>query len=435
MKFKGTIPPEIIHAIKNNKCVLFVGSGLSSKVERSNGKTLPLWGSFLNELLEYAKAKNSIFWNGPEEIADTIKKGNFLLAAQELQECISLGEFSDFLNSIFRDKKVVPTSTHKNIFKIPFRSILTTNYDSLLEGAYALTHEGQVPIKFTQEDLKTISSPLRNEDFFLFKIHGDIDRPDSIILGSRSYNQILFRTPEYLHFLETLFTTHTVLFVGFSGNDIDMDFVIDRLSTIYSRTLNKHYILLPNNKYNLTEKRRLLLDKRLEVIDYEVDDKHSEVDYFFETLNDLMNKNVEQPTKTRKKNDDFRSDLFIVSSKSFHKNHEKMITSILSNFNHISSTMWFFGLDSIKDYEELNSNIERSKNVIMFFDQDILKLKEIESLFELITLREIDEKIKIIPIAVTLDLTTLPVFIRRRMIFVEELNSETLTEILKRYNL
>ncbi len=206
MQFKGTIPPELVTAIRNNKCVLFVGSGLSAKVQRSNNKNLPLWGSFLGELLNWAKTKNAIFWNGPEEIEEIIKKGNYLLAAQELQECISLGEFSEFLNSIFRDKKVVPSSTHKNIFKTPFRAILTTNYDTLIEGAYSLTHEGQVAIKFIQEDLKTISSPLRSEDFFLFKIHGDIDRPESIVLGSRSYNQSLFRTPEYLHFLETLFT-------------------------------------------------------------------------------------------------------------------------------------------------------------------------------------------------------------------------------------
>ncbi|WP_026954676.1 SIR2 family NAD-dependent protein deacylase [Algoriphagus vanfongensis] len=437
MKFKGTIPPEIIQAIKSNRCILFVGSGLSAKVARTNGKKLPLWGAFLNELLDYAKSKNAIFWNGPEEIEDTIKKGNYLLAAQELQECISLGEFSEFLNSIFRDRKVIPTTTHKNVFKIPFRAILTTNYDSLLEGAYALTHEGQVPVKFTQEDLKTISSPLRNEDFFLFKIHGDIDRPESIVLGSRSYNQILFRTPEYLHFLETLFTTHTVLFVGFSGNDIDMDFVIDRLSTIYSRTLNKHYILLPNNKFNLTEKRRLLLDKRLEVIDYEADSNHSEVDNFFDALNELQTNSSEQDIKPkpRKRNFDFKSDIFIISSKNFHDKYENVITKTLSKFKHIESQMWFIGLDSIKDYEDLNRNIERSDNVVMFFDSEVLKMKEIESLFELITLREIDEKIKIIPIAIVSDPIRLPVFIRRRMIFMEELNEENLTNILKSYKI
>ena len=174
--FKGTIPPELIEAIKNNKCVLFVGSGLSAKVKRSNKAKLPLWGEFLLELLEWAKTKNAIFWNGDQEIKDIILKGNYLLAAQELQECISLGEFSDFLNNVFREKNVKPTETHKDIFKIPFRCILTTNYDTLLEGAFTLTHDGQVAVKFIQEDLKTIASPLRKEDFFIFNPDFAVDK-------------------------------------------------------------------------------------------------------------------------------------------------------------------------------------------------------------------------------------------------------------------
>lgn len=442
-KFKGTIPPELIQAIKNNKCILFVGSGLSAKVTRSTNKTLPLWGGFLEELLDWSKSKNAIFWNGPEEITDIIKKGNFLLAAQELQECISLGEFAEFLNFVFRDKKVIPTETHKNIFKTPFRAILTTNYDTLLEGAFALTHDGQMPIKFTQEDLQTISSPLRSEDFFLFKIHGDIDRPESIILGSKSYNQILFRTPEYLHFLETLFTTHTVLFIGFSGNDIDLDFVTDRLSTIYSRTLNKHYILLPNDKYNLTEKRRLLLDKRLEVIDYEKDKSHSEVDFFFNTLDELVNSSSPTTTTTTtttatatatvpsQRNRKDKKDLLFLSSKNFEAKHRESLKNTLEGFEY-QSYGWFWGFDSGFSHEKLNSLIETSNIVVMFFDKDLLKHKEIESVFELITLREVDEQVKIIPITIG-DTAIAPAFIRRRSIFMKEFDLERMKKILEGY--
>jgi hypothetical protein len=433
MDFKGTIPPELIQSIKNNRCILFIGSGLSAKVQRSNNKSLPLWGAFLSELLSWAKSKNAIFWNGSEEIEEIIKKGNYLLAAQELQECISLGEFSEFLNSVFRDRKVIPSKTHLNIFKTPFRAILTTNYDTLIEGAFALTHEGQVPVKFIQEDLKTISSPLRSEEFFLFKIHGDIDRPESIILGSRSYNQLLFRTPEYLHFLETLFTTHTVLFVGFSGNDIDLDFVIDRLSTIYSRTLNKHYILLPKSKYNLTEKRRLLLDRRLEVVEYEEDPKHIQVDYFFDTLDKIINHGPTKETIQEVKTSlNPLADILILSSKLFNSKHEKLVTDVIRKSFPVKSTAWFFGFESVKNMSAMNDMIASSNVVFIFFDNALLKIKEIESLFELITLREIDQKVKIIPIAIGMEPINLPKFLLRRIIYVQtELTRKVLEAIIK----
>lgn len=432
-QFQGTIPPELVEAIKHNKCVLFVGSGLSAKVKRSNNSKLPLWGEFLTELLDWAKTKNSLFWNGPQEIKDIISKGNYLLAAQELQECINLGEFADFLNTVFRDKDVKPTETHKDIFKIPFRCILTTNYDTLLEGAYTLTHNGQVPVKFVQEDLRTIASPLRKEDFFIFKVHGDIDRPDSIVLGSRSYNRLLFRTPEYLHFLETLFTTHTVIFVGFSGSDIDLDFIIDRLSTIYSRTLNKHYILLPENKYNLTEKRRLLLDRRLEVIEYPKDDTHTQVDGFFNKLNELIN-NI--TPKTNKKSKKVKNELLIISSEKFQDKNEAVVSQAIDELNiSFSRRAWYYGLSSKSD------NIEKEKLlfdllkdfpvVLMFFDREVLRAKEVERLFELLTLREVEEKATIIPIAT--DFFDLPLFIKRRVIYVDEITSENIRSIIETF--
>ena len=436
MKYKGTIPPELIDSIKQEKCILFVGSGLSAKIERKNKKNLPLWGAFLRELLEWAKSKNAMFWNGPDEIEEIIKKGNYLLAAQELQECITLGEFSEFLNSIFRDINVRPSKTHKEIFKIPFRAILTTNYDNLLEGAYALTHNGQVPIKFIQEDLKTISSPLRNEDFFIFKIHGDIDRPESIILGSKSYNQILFRTPEYLHFLETLFTTHTVLFVGFSGDDTDYNFITNRLSTIYSRTLNKHYILVPNGKYNLTEKRRLLLDKRLEVIEYEKDAKHTQVDHFFEKLQNLISNEESTEIKFPKskivprKESDFLSDILIISSEKFQKQNGELVMNALQDSFDFKGSVWFYGINSMKD-DIVSDLIKRSLYAIIFFDNETMNKNEIKRLFQLITLREIDEKMRIIPIAIgNFDA---PIFMKRRMTFIKQpLTKKGLVEIIKR---
>ncbi|GAA0744693.1 SIR2 family protein [Gaetbulibacter jejuensis] len=438
MNYKGTIPPELIDSIKNGKCILFVGAGLSAKIKRTNRKQLPLWGAFLSELLEWAKSKNAMFWNGPDEIEEIIKKGNYLLAAQELQECVTLGEFSEFLNSVFRDLDVKPSETHKNIFKIPFRALLTTNYDNLLEGAYALTHSGQVPIKFTQEDLNTISSPLRSEEFFIFKIHGDVDRPESIILGSRSYNQILFRTPEYIHFLETLFTTHTVLFVGFSGEDVDFDFVINRLSTIYSRTLNKHYILLPNSKYNLTEKRRLLLDKRLEVIEYEPDKTHSQVDAFFESLDDIIS-NKTSVNKDKKTNNNLptkkdrgydTTEFLIISSKTFQEKYNDLVGDVISNIGEYSGWMWFYGLESLKEDELINDLLKRAKNVIIFFDEEVLKIKEVEYLFDIITLREIDKQMKIVPIGIgSFDA---PVFLRRRMTFLKEpVDKRSLSNIIK----
>jgi len=264
-KFRGIIPAELADALRTKRCILFVGAGLSAQVSRSNGAPLPGWSELLMEFLDWAISRQVRFWGDPEDIRKMIQKGNLLMAAQELQDRLDTAALGEFLDRVFRDNTVKPSSGHRMLPRIPFRAVLTTNYDSLIEGAYAIENGGNLPPVWTQEDLLFRPSPLRGNGFFVFKIHGHLDRPNSVVLGSRDYQDLLFRTPGYRQFLETLFATYTVLFVGFGGSDPNLEGVLDRLASIYSRTLDRHFILLPANRLNTTEKRRLALECRTSI--------------------------------------------------------------------------------------------------------------------------------------------------------------------------
>jgi len=169
-QFEGIIPAEIINALKANRCILFVGSGLSSQVRRSDGQRLPTWKKFLIELHDWTIANRIKFWGDPGDIKQMIKKDNLLMAAQELQDRLGTAMIGEFLNSVFGDKLVRPSETHRLLPHIPFKAILTTNYDSLIEGAYTIENEGRIPTVFTQEDLLTRPSPLHRDDFFYIQV-------------------------------------------------------------------------------------------------------------------------------------------------------------------------------------------------------------------------------------------------------------------------
>lgn len=250
------------------------------------------------ELCDWALDKHIIPLGDLRDINEMIVKGNLLMVAQELQERIEPLDIGEFLRSVFGDSSVRPSDAHILLPRIPFRAVLTTNYDSLIEDAYrdAYTRDGKkAPEPFTQEDLAERRSPLRRDDFFIFKLHGHFSRPSTVVLGSRDYQHLLFRTPGYRQFLETLFSTHTVIFVGFGGSDPDLDNVLDRLSSVYSRTLDRHYILLPSGEMNHTEKRRLALDKGLEVIDYDSSIDHTQIEAF---LREVISQVESEPGET-----------------------------------------------------------------------------------------------------------------------------------------
>lgn len=299
-RFEGLIPGELLDAIRANRCILFVGAGLSAQVKRADGNPLPNWNQFLKELLDWSIARQVRFWGDPEDIRSMVESGDLLSAAQELQERLTVSDIAEFMNTVFRAPGVRPVAVHQILPKIPFRAILTTNYDTLIEGAYAAAASGRIPPVLTQLDLLARPSLLRRADFFIFKVHGHLDRPDSVVLGSRDYQQILFQTPGYRQFIETLFATHTVFFLGFGGQDPDLDNVLDRLAALYSRTLDRHFILLPQGRFNSTQKRRLALDRRLEVIEYLAGRTHSQVLAFLHELHRQISGGMTPVARTAK---------------------------------------------------------------------------------------------------------------------------------------
>ena len=141
-------------------------------------------------------------------------------------------------------------------------AVLTSNYDALIEGAYAVESEGILPPAFSADGVHQAVECLRNDKFFVFKVHGDLNIPGSIVLGNRDYSRLMYLSPAYRSFLETVFASYTVLFVGFGGSDPDLDAVVDRLSAIYERSIGQHFLLVSEGEFSALERRRLLEDKR-----------------------------------------------------------------------------------------------------------------------------------------------------------------------------
>lgn len=95
-------------------------------------------------------------------------------------------------------------------------ALLTTNYDSILEEA---TH---LPT-CTWRDTSEVERVLRGEERAIVHLHGYWRRPESIILGTRSYEEILGDSHAQT-VLRALRMTKTLLFVGFGAGLDDPNF-------------------------------------------------------------------------------------------------------------------------------------------------------------------------------------------------------------------
>ena len=310
-KFAGLIPEMLIRRIREHRCVVFAGAGLSAQAKANDGARIPTWKTLLEHMISWCMEHRVQLRAEPHEFRDIIEKGRLLVVAQELQ--ISLGQqLNSCLSDILHSGDTKPSAAHRLLCMTDWVSVLTSNYDALIEGAYAAESGGILPPVFSSEGVNQAIDCLRNDKHFVFKVHGDINIPNSIVLGNRDYSKLLYQSPAYRSFLETIFASYTVLFIGFSGSNPDLDGIIDRLSTIYERSLSQHFILISEDEFSALERRRLLEDKRLDCITYQKDSSHSQVVEFLKALSQRTNMQTEEPKPF--KSEERRPRIFISGS-------------------------------------------------------------------------------------------------------------------------
>jgi len=236
------VPDDLATRMSEDGVVLFAGAGLSQP-------QLPGWSALLDQMLNWA-ARQSIPLAGEEgSIRDLIGRNRLLLAAHVLRARLGENNFGQFLRGVFRDPHLQPGPVHRLLPGMRFAAILTTNYDKLIESAFPAA----TPVH-TQHDYPGLPGLLRDRGFAIVKVHGDIDRLESIVLGQTDYRQAIFGNASFRIFLTSLFTARTVLFAGCSLTDPDLLLFLEELKFQLKGHLGAHYALMRTHGMNSLER-------------------------------------------------------------------------------------------------------------------------------------------------------------------------------------
>lgn len=265
------VPNEIITKLKEERCVAFIGAGLSI------GAGLPDWKNLMKQMIAWCKNYNIVLPK-KRELDKLLKDEDFSTLADTLIECMGANRYHQFLKEVFRKEKLKPTEPHKLLPQIPFSSILTTNYDKLIEGSYTTAFEGEIPPNFTHLDTPELAKALQSNNFYILKTHGDIDRVDSIVLGKRQYRELLHNNNAYKIYLQQILTSKTILFLGFSLTDPDLFSILDELSVAFKDNTPPHYALMDATNITDIKIKRFRSDYNINIISYKPSAKsHPEV--------------------------------------------------------------------------------------------------------------------------------------------------------------
>ena len=270
----GTIPTTLEDAVRERKCILFVGSGLSVAAG------YPSWGDLVLFLVEEARKMPHARVNGLDEI---IAEKDYGMLAEFARSALAPSQFATLLKQKL-GARAKPTKVHELIASTDYRGLITTNYDRLIETTVTLTRQWQ-PAIFTPETMEALAMALSNPEFFIFKLHGDVGSIDNIVLTDRDYDRLILRSPHVRSFLQAVVLTYTLLFVGYSLRDPDFQLSLRELSLIFEGKTPTHFAMLPDPPdFTIAS---LLQRLNIQAIPYSGKDNHREVEDVLAHLSSL----------------------------------------------------------------------------------------------------------------------------------------------------
>ena len=355
--------------LEKGKLVVFVGAGVS----KNSG--LPDWKELIKDYAEYRGIKeftSKEYLTIPEEVFE--RYGS--LKYYEIAEKRFLGKY-------------VPNSVHRILKKMDLTYIITTNYDTLIEDQIK-----NLQIVSKDEDL-----PYTNSNRMLIKMHGDF-KNKNIVLKKSDYDNYEKNFQLISTLIKGLFTTNTILFIGYSYNDTNVQQIMNWIKEILKEETRKAFLVEFTEKDDKEEENgeqinRIslkLLTKNNDEILYA--DKKGRVDYDYEkTLTEfLLNIYNEKENVRQEKNFEIYKNLNYLTKHNWKKLDKFSEIYIDKDWKRILNTKLEF--KDIEKYEEILfksrikkvvQNINRSEKEILipFSEKGITpKRKEQKNILE-----------------------------------------------------
>lgn len=187
------IPSNLLERVRQGECVLFLGAGIHAPPPDGSDFT---WDEaarpLLSDKLTRQLAEDSKFlnrypaadfpWEYPLNLqrvslfADTPDGGGRSALIDHLRRYVQQG------------KK--PSPIVQALAQLPFKIIVTTNYDKVFETALAAAHKDCQQLiynpRFNESTPDFRGDPTKEEPF-IFKIHGDLSQRESIVITDEDY--------------------------------------------------------------------------------------------------------------------------------------------------------------------------------------------------------------------------------------------------------
>ncbi|TAA25799.1 SIR2 family protein [Pseudoxanthomonas winnipegensis] len=228
----------LIKELASRRCLIFLGAGASAGcISATGASSPPNWENLLIALSgKLPKTHTDL-----PLINLLIQEKRFLDAAEVIHNALSHPTYVATMRSIFDAPKYQPSRIHESVLEIDPKIVITTNFDTVYD-LYCRTGEaahGYNVFKYHEDHLV---SDLRTPIRCVIKAHGCITNPDKMVLTKAQFFQARQNSQHFFKVLDSLFLTHTILFIGYGLSDPDIQLTLEN-ANISATSSNKHYFV------------------------------------------------------------------------------------------------------------------------------------------------------------------------------------------------
>ena len=133
--------------------------------------------------------------------------------------------------------------------RLPVSTYWTTNYDELLEEGLKQNNR-KADTKTTQESL---ADNIYDRDAVVYKMHGDVRCPSQAVLTKDDYEIYGNQRPLFRTVLQGDLISKTFLFIGFSFEDPNLDYILSQVRILLGESTRDHYCFFKKVKHEKEE--------------------------------------------------------------------------------------------------------------------------------------------------------------------------------------
>lgn len=264
---------ELVKTLRGGGAIALIGAGSSARVG------YPVWSRLLALMAEEILRQRPLV---QDELTQLAGAEDQLWRAEEYRRLLGPDQYAALMRQIFGPQDVTVDRFHELLVRLPFRHVLTTNYDPVLEDAHTqalrspprrVEWRDQADV---QEFIQKLGDPADHSRRYVY-LHGRYNDPESLVLAESDYSSHYHMRADTLPKLWSLMATQRVVSIGFSLSDLDLMALFRLVKGQLGHGAPRHFavLALDSRKDSSVERRRLTGKYGIEPVFYPWSENHA----------------------------------------------------------------------------------------------------------------------------------------------------------------